>query len=52
MQVVLSKLFFCHSRHIAVQVLIREIGHIHFDVVPELVIFGEHCNDRNLKVLC
>ena len=53
MQVVILELFFCHliRRHIAIQVFIGVIGHIHFDIAPELVIFGEHCDDRNLEVL-
>ena len=50
MQVVLLKLVLRHLRHIAIRVLIGVIGHIHCDVAPELVIFGEHCDDGNFKL--
>ena len=44
-------MLFHHIRHIGILVSIGVIGHIHFDIALELVIFGEHCNDGNLKVL-
>ena len=52
MQVVLLKLFLHRLRYIAIRVFIGVIEHIHCDVAPELVIFGEHYDDGNLKVSC
>ena len=48
----LLKLFLYHMRHVDIWGFIRIVEHIHFDIASELVIFGEHCDDRNLKVLC
>jgi hypothetical protein len=48
---VLLKSVLHHLRYIAIQVSIRVIQHIHFNVKLELVIFGEHCDDGNLEVL-
>jgi hypothetical protein len=50
-QVVLLKQFLYDLRHIAIRVFIRVIEHIHFNVELELVIFGEDCDDGNLKVV-
>ena len=48
MQVVLLKLFLHRLRHIAIRVFIGVIEHIHCDVAPELVIFGEHYDDGKI----
>jgi hypothetical protein len=50
MQIVLVELFLCHLRYTPVWVVIWVIQHIHLYIVQELVIFGEHYNDRDFKV--
>ena len=51
MQVVLLKSFLRHFRYIAMWVLIWVIVHVHSDIEQELVIFGEHCDNGNFKVM-
>ena len=50
MQVVILKSFLRYLSYISVRVFIWVIPHIHFDIELELVIFGEHCDDGNLRV--
>ena len=48
MQVVLLKMFLCNFRYTPVHVFIWVIGDIHLYIAQELVIFGKHCNNRDL----
>ena len=52
MQVVLLKLFLRHYRRIPLRVRTWVIEQMHCDIVHELVIFREHYNDGDFKVMC
>ena len=52
MQVELLESYLRRFRYIAIRVFIWVVHQMHFDIPQKLVIFSEHCNDGNFKVMC
>ena len=51
MQVVLLELLLRHFSYIAIGEITWVIQQVHLDIAEELIVFGEHYDDGNFKIM-